>query len=199
MPIQLTEIHLAILPLSANIFPGGRLRLSIFEPRYIRMVKDSLQQTRDFAIGMLNPNVERTTNQHIFPIATQVSVIDFESIADGTLGITVAGRALVKINSITTEPDGLRVAQAQSLSPWLNQVMKTEIEQPLLTSRLREVYAAYPDVAELYEETHFDDLSWLCARWLELLPLEPDVKQNLLASHCPVKISTFIYSLLEQT
>jgi len=196
--MQSTEINLALLPLSANVFPGGRMQLRIFEPRYIRMVKESLQEARGFAICMLNPKGDTAGNQHIFPIGTAVSIIDFESLADGTLGITVAGSNLVEIKSITAESDGLKTAQAILLTPWSSHITKTDIEKAVLSDRLREVYAAYPDVAELYKETYFDDIGWLCARWLELLPLEPDVKQNLLASHSPRKISNYIYKLFEQ-
>ena len=36
--------QLPIFPLTSQVLPEGRMKLRIFEPRYIRLVKDSLQR-----------------------------------------------------------------------------------------------------------------------------------------------------------
>lgn len=173
------------------------MQLSIFEPRYIRMVKESLQHARHFGICMLNSDGDKAANQHIYAIGTQVEVIDFESLANGTLGITVAGKELFEIETITTESDGLRTATAKQLPPWVNQFETMKAEQATLTARLQEVYDTYPDIGELHVKKHFDDVSWLCARWLELLPLPSAQKHALIASHNPAHIARYICSLFE--
>ncbi len=194
-PLNTTTV--ALLPLATSILPGGRMQLSIFEPRYIRMVKESLQHTRHFGLCMLNSDGDKATNNHIYAIGTQVTVIDFASLANGTLGITVAGEELFEIEAITTENDGLRSAKVKQLPPWSNPLAEMKEEQRVLTVRLQEVYDTYPDTNELYFDRHFHDLSWLCGRWLELLPLPLEQKQDLIASHNPAHIATYICSLFE--
>ncbi|MCO4320889.1 LON peptidase substrate-binding domain-containing protein [Aliidiomarina quisquiliarum] len=194
---QLNTTTVALLPLETIILPGGRMQLSIFEPRYIRMVKESLQHTRNFGLGMLNSNGNKASNQHIYALGTQVQVVDFKSLANGTLGITVAGKELFEIETITTEHDGLRSAKVKLLSPWFSPFAEVSSEQATLAERLQEVYDTYPDIGELYPEKHYHDASWLCARWLELLPLSAEQKHALIASHNPVHIARYICSLFE--
>ena len=92
--------QLGLFPLTSNVLPGGRMRLRIFEPRYLRMVKESLSQNSGFILCMLNPlgNIEK--NEHIYKVGTHVHVVDFESLTDGMLGITIEGDSLVEISEI---------------------------------------------------------------------------------------------------
>ncbi len=40
-----------------------------------------------------------------------------------------------------------------------------------LGEQLQEVYRQFPQIGELHSLCFFDDASWVCQRWLELLPL----------------------------
>lgn len=187
--------QLPLFPLTAHLLPGGRMKLRIFEPRYLRMVKESFANNSGFGLCMLNPNGNVQQNEHIYSTGTHVRIIDFEALDDGMLGITIEGGELFDINSIRTEQDGLRVGTIEWQSPW--QAPACEQEIPALVARLEEVFETYPELAELYPEKHYDDIRWLCGRWLELLPLDPQVKQDLIASHCPKKISQYICTLFD--
>ena len=61
---------------------------------------------------MLNDHVDNT---HIHPIGTAVTIVDFEQLKDGLLGITVAGQGLFKVQQINVE-DGLRVGHVRRLT-----------------------------------------------------------------------------------
>ena len=187
--------QLPLFPLTAHILPGGRMKLRIFEPRYLRMVKESFEQNNGFGLCMLNPQGNVESNGHIFPVGTHVQVIDFEALNDGMLGITIEGGELFNIKSIHTEKNGLRIGEIEWQSPW--QAPVCDQEHPALVARLEEVFATYPELDELYPEKHYDDIRWLCGRWLELLPLDPNVKQELISSQCPKKISEYICTLFE--
>jgi len=171
------------------------MRLRIFEPRYLRLVKEALADDVGFILCMLNPqgNIER--NEHIYSVGTHVNVVDFESLPDGMLGITIEGTSLVKINTISTESDQLRRGVVEFLKPWPNNV--AEEAKPSLVARLQEVFKMYPELNALYPEKRYDDIAWLCGRWLELLPLEPGQKQSLIASQCPKQISSYICELFD--
>ncbi|MGX5914049.1 LON peptidase substrate-binding domain-containing protein [Aliidiomarina sp. Khilg15.8] len=192
-PFKQTEI--ALFPLTSHVLPGGRLQLRIFEQRYIRMIKESLAEQKGFGVCMLNPKGSEDNNSHIMPIGTLVNVVDFESLPDGMLGITVAGEQLFEIDSIAADKDGLRVGQVVLREEWSASSLSDE--DILLRQRLQEVFEAYPELSQLYPEKRFDDEPWICQRWLEILPLEPQKKQELLASKQTQPVKEFIRQLVE--
>lgn len=174
---------LGLFPLTAHLMPGGRMQLRVFEPRYIRLVRNSLRNEQGFGLCMLNPDGDVAKNEHIHPIGTLAKIIDFETLSDGYLGITIAGEQLFHIDAIETEKDGLRTA-AITFKHAPEGVADAQIESSSeceLRKRLHEVFTNYPEFAELYPEQHFDRAEWICNRWLEILPLAAEIKQELLA------------------
>lgn len=189
------ETAIALFPLTSHVLPGGRIKLRIFEQRYIRMVKESLARQQGFGICMLDPKGHPDNNSHILPIGTLVNVIDFESLSDGMLGITVAGEQLFEIKSVDTEKDGLHRGQVVLREEWSSSPISDE--DILLRQRLQEVFEAYPEISQMYPEKRFDDEPWIYQRWLEILPLEPEKKQELLANQQTQPIKDFIRQLVE--
>lgn len=190
-----TPTSIALFPLTSHVLPGGRLQLRIFEQRYVRMVKEALSEQKGFGVCMLNPKGRAENNSHILPIGTLVQVVDFESLPDGMLGITVAGEQLFEVGHIETAKDGLRTAEVSLRENWPTSSLSDE--DILLRQRLQEVFDAYPELSELYPEKKLDDEPWICQRWLEILPLEPQKKQELLASQNTAPVKEFIRTLVE--
>lgn len=192
-PTNLTTI--ALLPLTSHVLPGGRLELRIFEQKHIRMIKEALSAQQGFGVCMLSPFGRPENNSHILPIGTLVNVVDFESLSDGMLSFTVAGEQLFEIQQIQTAEDGLRSGQVSLREQWPATPLSDE--DILLQQRLQEVFEAYPELADLYPDKKFDDERWICQRWLEILPLEPEKKQQLLASQHTRPVKEFIRHLVE--
>lgn len=186
---------IALLPLTSHVLPGGRLDLRIYEQKYIRMIKESLSTQQGFGVCMLSPFGRPEDNSHILPIGTLVNVVDFELLSDGMLSFTVVGDQLFEIKHIQTANDGLRSGQVSLRKQWPTTPLSDE--DILLRQRLQEVFEAYPELAELYPEKKFDDEPWICQRWLEILPLEPEKKQQLLASEHTRPVKEFIRHLVE--
>ena len=145
--------QLALFPLSSFILPDGKMRLRVFEKRYIRLVKESGLGKRSFAMALLNPFVSQQHRDRILPLATEVVIEDFEQLPDGLLGITVIRRCQ----------------------------RYTDLANSLL-----HLLAEYPQLQQLYPEPEIDNASWLAARWLELMPMQPGLKQKLSAEHDPM-------------
>ena len=68
--------QLYLFPLSAHVLPGGKLFLRIFEPRYVRMVKDCCQQGSGFGVCMLSGRDNSASSQKILPVGTHVEIVD---------------------------------------------------------------------------------------------------------------------------
>lgn len=186
---------IALFPLTSHVLPGGRLQLRVFEQRYIRMIKEALSAQQGFGVCMLNPYGQLENNTHILPIGTLVDIVDFESQSDGMLSFTIAGDQLFEIHQIHTARDGLHIGHVSLREQWPTSPLSDE--DILLRQRLQEVFDAYPELAELYPEKRFDDEPWICQRWLEILPLEPEKKQELLASNHTTPVKEFIRHLVE--
>lgn len=168
-------LSLALFPLNAHILPNGRLKLRIFEQRYVRMVKESFANDQGFCMAMVDAEQPKDSKQRILPIVTRVKVIDFENLPDGMLGITIEGIELLEIIDFDAEADGLLIASLKPSYFWHD---VTADEQCQISQQLKRLFKAYPEVSEMYERPKFDDKVWVVARWLELLPLPAKVKQD---------------------
>ena len=190
-----STFSLPLFPLSAHILPGGVMTLRIFEPRYIRMVKEACANQSGFAVCMLKPQANKDTNEHIYPVGTFATVEDFDLLDDGLLGITVKGHRCVKIDSIKTESDELRIGQCHWQENWTCQIDPQSIAP--MDKRLKEIFQKYPEVNTLYPTPEFDNPIWVIYRWLELLPVNAEQKQQFLENKdCSVALE-FLSQLVE--
>lgn len=174
----MNSFTIPLFPLSAHILPGGRMSLRIFEPRYVRMVKEACANQTGFGICMLNSQGDKEKNQHIHPVGTYVTVEDFDLLEDGLLGITVQGHRCFSIKTIVTEHDGLRSGECHWLENWSSSKEELKIEP--MDSRLKEIFEKYPEVRTLYKTPEFDNPIWVIYRWLELIPVNAEQKQQFL-------------------
>lgn len=170
--------QLPLFPLPTHILPGGRLPLRIFEPQYLRMVKECCEQQHDFGVVMVT-TISNTNHGQILPIGTRVSIVDFDDLGNGLLGITVEGRQKFQIESIDVDSDGLRVGNVTALPNWPDENIPEDAK--FIATRLAEIYEEYPELNKLYEQKDLSNLTWVCQRWLELLPVSPNAKQSLIA------------------
>ena len=163
-----------LFPLSAHLLPGGRLSLRIFEPRYVRMVKEACANNTGFGVCMINAKGSKELNQHILPIGTYAKVVDFD---------------------LLPEKDELRIGECEWLSEWTLPADK-QLVSPI-NERLIEIFEKYQELRNLYVTPHFDDPIWVIYRWLELLPVNAEQKQLLLQNNDCVKAISFLTQLVE--
>ncbi|MCS4307584.1 Lon protease-like protein [Rheinheimera pacifica] len=175
--------ELALFPLNSFILPEGRMRLRVFEPRYIRLVSEASAGKRDFALAQINPYVSKQHADRILPLATRVQIEDFEQLEDGLLGITIAGIERVKITKRWQEPDQLHVAKTEPMANWATTDVNAEYT-PLIR-QLQKLLQQYPAIKQLYPTPKYTDAAWLASRWLELIPMQPALKQQLAQENSP--------------
>jgi hypothetical protein len=171
---------LALFPLSQIVLPEGQMRLRIFEPRYQRLVREATSGKRAFASALLNPYVAADHPDRIFPIVTEVRVIDFCQLDDGLLGITIEGVCRRRILKRWQEIDMLHVADTELISAW--PVEPVPDNYAYLGKQLQQIYAQYPELGELYQTPKWQDACWLSQRWLEILTMQPPLKHQLISA-----------------
>ena len=173
---------LAVFPLSTVVFPGGILPLRIFEPRYLDMVSHCMKNAEDFVICAARPAALEDSFSEPRDIGTRVSIVDFDRLDDGQLGITGRGTERVAIADTHQSGNG----------QWWGAVTAwPETEDgpcPIEFAVLKQVAAAMiKDSGRPYEAqaSNYDSASWLSARLTELLPFDAATKHELLAIDDP--------------
>jgi Lon protease-like protein len=166
-----------LFPLHTVLFPGGPLRLRIFEPRYLDMVSRCMREDTGFGVALIVAGSEAGGSAQTVEIGTLARIVDFEQLEDGLLGITARGERRFRIVHVHQESDGLNVCQVE----WCEDEPRAEVppRQAVLAELLRraieQIGPAYGAVAPAYE-----DASWVGMRLAEILPLAPVERQELL-------------------
>lgn len=174
--------EIPLFPLRAVLFDGGRLPLRIFEPRYMDMIGNCMRTDTPFGVVLIRQGRDARLGAddeqpEIFDVGTEATVIDFNQLEAGMLGILARGGRkfrvhetwelknhllMSRIERLPEEPPGTATAEFGPLVGLLRQLLK------------------HPMIEKLNLEIDFDDARDLGWRLAELLPIEPEIKQRLL-------------------
>lgn len=164
-------MNLPIFPLPIFLLPGGVTQLRVFEQRYLNMVKNC-NQTQGFAVQYQNQITNQQANW-----ASWVDIIDFNQDENNMLLITVKCKELVDVTDSYQNEELLLIGDAKVRPFWPETSVQKNHE---LAAALKHILDNSEEMQYLYPEIVFD-LSWLCARWLEILPIKFQQKDALLA------------------
>lgn len=168
-------MKLALFPLPICLLPEGYTQLRIFEPRYKRLVAESLKSADGFGLCMISEDANT-----FYPIGTLVHIIDFETLADGMLGISIEGKQRFTLGESSVESDGLRRGQIRLIDNW--QAAAIDDNERYLSDMLQNMLKEYPKHQQQYQAAQFDDIAWVCQRWLEILPIPTAKKYTCINS-----------------
>ena len=169
--------ELPLFPLGTVLFPGGPLRLRIFEPRYLDMVRQCLRGSRPFGVVLILEGLEAGAAASVATTGTSARLVDFDTLPDGLLGIDCLGEQRFRLCRRWQQADGLNVAEVDYLPDDAPCALPAELAH--LGELLREVL---PQLGERYAHVtaHYDDAGWVGNRWAEVLPLTSAERQQLL-------------------
>ncbi len=188
------QLAIPLFPLNTVLFPGGPLKLRIFETRYVDMIGRCMRSDAEFGVAMIVEGMEigaaRTAS-----IGTTARIFDFEQLKDGLLGIAARGCRRFRIGSVEVQPDGLNVASVEVLAPDPASKVDADFHQLVEMVRL-----AYPHVRAHYADPEplLTDASWLSARATELLPLGLQNRQECLELDDPIERLHYLKKYLDE-
>lgn len=175
-----------LFPLSTVLFPGGPLRLRIFEPRYIDMIGACMRTQQPFGVVLIQAGAEVGAGAatSLCSVGTTARVIDFNSLPDGLLGISCTGERKFALQRHWQQEDGLNLgevayAAAEQPAPLPAQCAHLALLLRKLLPELGELYARIPE--------RFEDASWVGLRLAEILPIGLAQKQACLELHDPIE------------
>ncbi len=166
-----------LFPLSSIVMPGGLLPLRLFERRYLDMVKTCFRDGTGFGVCLLKTGHEASGHSEPYPRGTTVKIIDFDQGSDGLLHITGLGDQEFRVLHHYQQDDGLFMGEVE----YLPQQPSTPLTEEFvgLATKL-DLILSYVEPNIEYTEKRLDDADWVCHRLLELLPLAPPSKMELL-------------------
>ncbi|WP_319554940.1 LON peptidase substrate-binding domain-containing protein [uncultured Vibrio sp.] len=184
-----------LFPLTSVVLPEGKMNLRIFEPRYIRMVKECCSKNMGFGVCLVGNGGDPKEVGNVSSIGSLVRIVDFETLSDGLLGITVVGEKRFKVQRLRADDDGLRHAEVEWMANWADNGELYSFEG--LSQQLACIYEEFPQLGSLYEHRFYDDPAWVTQRWLELLPLDCRLFEQLVGAEDCLPALQFLHQALE--
>jgi Lon protease-like protein len=190
---------LAIFPLpGVLLLPDGKLPLTIFEPRYLNMVADSLGNGR--MLGMIQPSEEAAIGMEpaVFDTGCMGRISSLDETEDGRLLITLTGVCRFRVHRELDLIGGYRRV-VPDWGPFLNDLDEAS---DLSIDRERLIVAL-----RAYSRLHNLEFNWkaieriadydLSVALCMACPLEPREKQALLESKTPEIRTQTLITLME--
>ena len=176
------RFELPLFPIGAVLFTGGKMPLRIFEPRYIDMIGDCMKSDTGFGIVLIRSGsdsirVKEDRLPTIFEIGTYATIVDFNSFADGRLGIVVEGGPQIRIHDSWEQENRLQMGSIEVLAD----EHRTQIggENESLVYLLKQLIKD-PMLKGLEGDIDFGDARVVGWKLAELLPIAEETKQSLL-------------------
>ena len=181
-----------IFPLHTILFPGSKLPLRIFEPRYLDMISHCMRSNTEFGI-VLSRKVPQPGMLETYAIGTLATIIDWNQGEDGLLGITTLGTNKFELLAMTKLEDGLNIGEIKIIEK------EEDFKAPPNFDNMTSLLEAILEDIGLYQqkEKFFDSASWISFRFAEILPLKIEDKQKCLEFDDPILRLNFLEPLIK--
>ncbi|MCV6590514.1 MAG: LON peptidase substrate-binding domain-containing protein [Marinobacterium sp.] len=189
---------LPLFPLPTLVYPGGLLPLQIFEPRYLRMVKDCLKHGSGFVViqTVESEHSTQTASENTFyEVGCYCEISDWHPLPGDLLGLEARGLYKVRVHSHHAENDNLLIGQCELLPA---ELQAQTGEQHQLLKKLMQDVEKHPMIQMLGLDIDYDNASELGYRLAEFLPFSGPEKQLLLESDSAMARLDAIQSLIRE-
>ena len=177
--------EIPLFPLNAVLFPGSTLGLRIFEARYLDMVRECARSGRGFGVCLIMQGHEAGEPALPAAVGTLANIVDFDTLPDGLLGISVTGGARFRVQRSRIRGNGLVIGEVRG---WPDEpVVPVPLEFSLLPAILERLAEQSGLSWRNGPRERYDDASWVGFRLAELLPLGDAERQHLLEVTDPVE------------
>jgi hypothetical protein len=181
---------LPLFPLQAVLFPGGLLRLKVFEARYLDLVSRCLRSDSPFGVVCLRQGgeVRRSDADAIkleaIGVLARLDTVDAEQ--PGILQVSCHGCQRFEIEAPRQLDDGLWLADAHCHPD--DEVVQPPIELMPTVRALGNAIASLDEQGQhpFIHPHRLDDAGWVANRWCEILPISLAAKQKLMELDEPV-------------
>lgn len=188
--------ELPIFALNTVLFPGGRLPLRIFEPRYVRLMKECVRDDTPFGVCLIKDGNEVGDPAVPETLGCSARITHWDMPKMGLFQIVSVGERVFQVQSLRVEQDGLIRAGVAYVEEPAALLVPEELEgcREVLRQIIERIGAShFPSPIRL------DDADWVSYRLGELLPVGSDLKQRLLSTRDPLDRLSLIDRLLDES
>ncbi len=186
-------MRVPIFPLNTVLFPGGPLPLRIFETRYIDMISERMRNDAAFGVLLIKDGDE-AGNSTSYEVGTLARITDWYQGSDGLLGVTAIGERRFQLVSAEQQADGLYIGEIELLPDEEAMVLPDEYQ-----GMAKILKGVLNDLGRLYEslQNNYDDAGWVTSRFMEILPIDLEQKQQCLEQADPAQRLKLVSELLK--
>ena len=174
---------LPLFPLGSVLFPGGVLRLRVFEARYLDLVTRCLREATPFGVVCLRQGSElRDDKQAVLleDIGTLAHLQDVDADQAGILSVRCIGGMRFRVHEAAQRADGLWLA-----TPEWQAADERVAPMPELAQAATALSTAIESLDQKGQQPfarpyRLDDAGWVANRWCEILPIAPAARQRLM-------------------
>ena len=149
---------LPMFPLGLTLLPGMVLPLRLFEPRYLQMYADIIDEDREFGVVLIERGVESRDDNATYDVGCKAYVVGSGIHEDGTIALVAIGR------------NRLRVLEWQESDPYPLAMVEDLPDEPLTEEGMQYLESAanrLPDLLAVASELN-----------PELEPEAPDLSED---------------------
>ena len=212
----MTLDHLPLFPLQTVLFPGGWMPLRIFEVRYLDMIARCHKAGAPFGVVALSegsevrrvdpnsaPSGDGFAHETFYPVGTLAYIEQLERPQPGLMVIHCRGSQSFDIRASRQLPHGLWTADITLRPPETiisvpEDLHSTRDALERLLNNLMEREPEARNELPLQAPYRWDDSGWVANRWLELLPVQTELKQRLMTLDSPVLRLELVSDLLDR-
>lgn len=174
-----------LFPLDTVLFPGGTLGLRVFELRYLDMVRECARANGVFGVSLILSGRETGGGAVPAAVGTLARIVDFDTLPDGLLGISVNGEARFRVEKSRVRSNGLMLGEIRR---WpAEPQLAVPVEFSLLPTILERMAEQAGLVWRNGPRERYEDASWVGFRLAELLPLSDTDRQQMLEMTDPIE------------
>ena len=151
--------------------------LRLFERRYIDMLTNCLKNNTGFGVCLIESGLDAGAPAKPYPIGCSVRIVDFDQGSDGLLHISIEGEREFNLVTHSLDTNELVVGEIEFFD------QSAPLESSDAVDSLSEKLELILDFVEpntRFAERKLKEPDWVCYRLLELLPLAPQTRFELL-------------------
>lgn len=192
MPESSTD-HLPLFPLSRGVFPDGMLRLQIFEPRYLDLIKRCRRDQTPFGVVWLSQGREVQTpgdEPQFFPTGCLAHIRECHEIQPALFSIVCQGGLRFELSQSQPGPYGVWQGEVSYLPADPEVALPPEWQH--LADRIGKVIAQAQaqnvmDRLPLFPPYALDQCGWVANRYAEAMPMPVQRQVELLRQNDPLR------------
>ena len=175
------------------LFPGGNLRLKVFEARYMDMVSERMRGGQPFGICLIKSGPEVGGGAEPETVGTLAHIAEADMDTPGILMLRVRGGDRFVVEHTETGADQLLTARVRPKGE------EPVVPVPDHCLPALEVLALIAERApDALSEPLRDDATWVGFRLAELLPLKTGARQAMLDMNDPIARLEILVAFLRQ-